>query len=784
MKYILANVLLIFSLNIFAQATVIGKVVDKNNNVLFGANITTALFEGTITDFKGNYKLNLKEGNIELSVSSIGYKTQKLNFTIKNGETKTLNFTLIEEKIEIEQTIIYGSKRGKSIQEEIQSVEVIKPEMLENNNVTDGLQAVELISGVTVLDGQMSIRGGSGYAYGVGSRVIAVQDGVPVLSPERDEINWDFIATENIEQIELIKGGGAVQYGSSALNGVLSTNSKWAKTKSETKISLYNTFIGKPRIKEAVWWKDNSTYFEIPHTTGITFVHRRKMKKNVNMVFSGMLHSFQSHLKNDFNERFRFNFNIKHTSEKFEGLSLGLYALTLYKNDGFFFIWQGYDKGRYLPLADYGKRYSYNMLHPFINYYDKKGNTFKYNGSIYYDAKITDKDIRSIRTYNDFQYLRKFDFNLKTNLGVTFENYFVKAPGLRKNYFKEDKYAWFNGAKYAIYLLGDYKINKFNFSGGIRYGIIQLEKEVLSSKPTFNLGANLKLSKTEYLRFSFAQSFRLPSIAERYVDESLGPINIFPNPEIKPETGYTSEIGYRKELHNKKWQGFADVAIFWTEFNDMIEFHFGNYSENSDTLALGFRTENIARARIFGWEFNFEEKGKIGNVEISTKLGYTYAYGVDLNKNKEAKNVFKTIGNAFKAIYITDTQHEQFERSPNSHRPNNPLYGILKYRSRHNFKLDINAKFKRISIGTNLLYLSYLDNYDEIFKTMIPDIARYMKEQNYKGEFVMDVRIGYAVKDKAQFSFIVKNVFNNDYALRPSKQNAPINYTFKSNFNF
>ena len=108
----------------------------------------------------------------------------------------------------------------------------------------------------------------------------------------------------------------------------------------------------------------------------------------------------------------------------------------------------------------------------------------------------------------------------------------------------------------------------------------------------------------------------------------------------------------------------------------------------------------------------------------------------------------------------------------------------MKYRSRHNFKLDINAKFKRISIGTNLLYLSYLDNYDEIFKTMIPDIARYMKEQNYKGEFVMDVRIGYAVKDKAQFSFIVKNVFNNDYALRPSKQNAHINYTFKSNFNF
>ena len=784
MKYYFITLISAFiSISIFSQTKIIGKVVDNDGEPLFGVNITTALYEGTVTDFDGKYLLIVKDGDVELSISSIAYKTQKYNFKIGKNEVKTMNFTLIEQNIEIEQTIVYGSKRGKSVQEEIQSVEILKPEILENNNVTDGLQAVELISGVTVLDGQMSIRGGSGYAYGVGSRVIAVQDGVPVLSPERNEINWDFISTENIEQMELIKGGGAVQYGSSALNGVLSTSSKWAKKKSETKISLYNTFIGQTRMQEAVWWRNKTSYFQIPHTSGLTFVHRRKMKKNVNIAFSGMLHSFQSHLKNDFNERARFNFNIKHSPEKIEGLTLGLYAMTLYKNDGFFFIWQGYDEGRYLPLADYGKRFSYNMLHPFVNYYDNKGNSFKYNGSIYYDAKITDKNIKSLRVYNDFQYQRKFDINLKTNIGITLENYFVKAPALRNNFFK-DEYGWFKGAKYAVYLLGDYKLKRFNFSGGIRYGIIQLEKTILSSKPTFNFGVNYKASKTDFLRFSFAQSFRLPSIAERYVDENLGPINIFPNTEIKPETGYTSEIGYRKELHNKKWKGHADVAIFWTEFDNMIEFHFGNFAEQEDSLKLGFRAENIARARIFGWEFNLEEKGKIGNVELSTRLGYTYAYGVDLNANKEAKNVFKTVGNAFKAIYISDKKHEQFERNPNAHRPGNPLYGILKYRNRHNIKLDIEAKYKRFSIGTNMIYLSYLDNYDEIFKVMIPGINQYMQEQHYKGEFVLNLRVAYTIKDKAHFSFIVKNVLNNDYALRPSKQNAPINYTVKTSFSF
>lgn len=779
-------ILFLFSFSIvFSQTSISGKISDKNGMPVFGVNVFTDRTEGTVTDFDGKYFLEVKEGVFEIDFSSIGYLTQKQTVEIAKDESKIINLVFFEEEIKIEQTIVYGNKRGKLLQEEVQSVEILKAEMLENNNVTDALQAVELISGVTVLDGQMSIRGGSGYAYGVGSRVIAVQNEVPVMSPERGEINWDFIATENVEQMELLKGGGGVQYGSSALNGVLNIRSAWAKKKEETTVSLYNTFIGNPRIKKSNWWKKETTYKSMPHRLGFTFVHKRKLKNNVDITFSGMLHSFQSHLKEEFNDRIRFNFNIRHRSDKYEGLTLGLYSMSMYRNDSFFFIWEGNKEKQYLPSAVFAKEYSYNMLHPFVSFYDKKGNSFKYNGSIYYDARITNKNIKSINVYNDFQYRKKFHSTLSSILGFTMENLLVKAPALRDVYFPDDEYGWFSGSKYGLYLLGDYKIKKLSISAGARYEVISLENKLLSSKPVFNLGFNYKASNKNYFRLNFAQAFRLPSIAERYVDESLGDINIYPNPEIRPETGYTSEIGYKRMLKNKKWKGFADISIFLTEFDDMIEFHFGDYSNEQDTvLKFGFRAENVSRARIFGWEFNVEQTGKIGLVYVSTRIGYTYAYGVDLNANTYAKNILHTVGNAFKGIYVNDEKHKNFEAAPGLFRPKNPLFGILKYRNRHTLKWNLDATFKRFSLGTNLAYYSYIDNIDNVFRAMIPGVRESREEQNYNGELIVNVRGAYKIKDKVDFTFSVNNVFNNDYSLRLGKQNAPINYTLKSKFYF
>lgn len=776
----------LIGLHAVAQGTIQGKITDEKGEALFGVNVITDKMEGTSTDFDGNYSLNVKAGAFTLELSAIGYEIQEHKLNIADGQKIYLNYQLKEEELEVESIVVYGSKRARTLEEEIQTVEVLDATILEKNNVTNGVEAVELLSGVTVLDGQMSVRSGSGYAYGVGSRVMLAIDELPMLTPEREEINWDVIPTENIEQMELQKSGGGVEYGASALNGVLNVRSKWAKKKHETEIGLYNSVVGEPLLDGMKWWKNEKNYFNKPHKSGLSVTHRSKLKKNVDITFSSVLHSFQSHLKGEFNNRFRGNFNLRYRPEKAEGLSLGFYSMAMYRHDSFAFIWKGNKEKAYLTSASYAKRYAYGLLHPFASYYDKKGNTFKYNGALYFDKMTLKGSLNnSLNVYNDFRYQRKFKFNLNIVLGATAENKFVQAPALRSKYFPNDTEGWFTGGKYGFYALADYKIKSWNFSAGARYDLVNFIGKVLSSKPVFNAGINFKASKNDFLRFSFNQSFRIPNIAERYVNESLGPVKIYPNPDIKPETGYNFEIGYKRMLNYKKAKGYIDIALFWTEFDNMIEFNFGNHATPEDTVPLlGFKAENVARARILGFEISADETIEYKAFTFMAYLGYTYAYGVDLNQNAQAKNLLYAVGASARAFAPTLAQKEAFENNPTGNLGNNPLAGMLKYRFRHTFKADLSVEYKNATFGTNMAYYSYMDNVDQIFKIFIPGVAEDRANEEFKGKFILDLRAGYTLNQQLKFNFIVENVLNTYYALRPSKPSAPRTFTLQTKFSF
>ena len=56
----------------------------------------------------------------------------------------------------------------------------------------------------------------------------------------------------------------------------------------------------------------------------------------------------------------------------------------------------------------------------------------------------------------------------------------------------------------------------------------------------------------------------------------------------------------------------------------------------------------------------------------------------------------------------------------------------------------------------------------------------------FKGDFIVDVRAGYFVgkNDEMKISFIVKNLTNHEYSLRPGLIDAPRNYTVRFDFKF
>ena len=124
-----------------------GKVVDRNNNPLFGANIILkGTFMGSTSDFDGLYRIdNIEPGKYTLMISYIGYKSQEIELYISKFEDTD------DEEEDTESS--FSSKLGIDEEEEIEEIdedisEVLKAPFHENINfslVEDALETEQVV---------------------------------------------------------------------------------------------------------------------------------------------------------------------------------------------------------------------------------------------------------------------------------------------------------------------------------------------------------------------------------------------------------------------------------------------------------------------------------------------------------------------------------------------------------------------------------------------------------------------------------------------------------------
>lgn len=773
-KFSLSIILFLSFLSVsFAQtATVRGTISDsKDGELLEGANVIQLPSNGTTTDAKGNYELKVTPGEVLLVISYLGMKADTQHFTVKDGEVKIVNKKLGNGPVELQTIVVGENKVGIKLQKATQSVDVVKPRMLESNNITNLQQAVTKIPGVTVLDGQMSIRGGSGYAYGSGSRVMLVIDEMPLMTADRGDIEWPFIPVENIEQMEVNKGASSVQYGSSALNGVINVTTAYARDTPVTKFTVFYEGMDKPPVDSFRWWKRDGKVFQNPNTMGVSFLHKQKFGA-VDFVISGMMQGSQSHLQSEYDHFARFSSKIRWQPAKLKRLTLEVSANLLYRKSGFQFYWQ--DAGHpYISASGVtlNERYFHAYIDPKIRYVDKGNNQHKVYGRIYRQNNIDgETDFWIYRA--EYQFRHDFGKIGRILCGVNNEHWIVKDGTL--GHHKAD----FGGG----FLQGEVNYKWLTFSAGVREEFVRLDSAITPTIPVFRAGFNFEIRKYNYIRASFGQSFRVPSIGERFVVYQLAGIEIRPNAHINPESGFTAELGYKRSLKIGNWLGYLDAVVFWTEFRNMIEFKFNVELDTNYNTHLYFQSQNVARARIFGWELSAYGEGKIGPVDFTTMFGYTYFYGVDLNDTMygAAKRNAK-VGN-----FILDAfTHFSLPTAKSDHDWDSVTAGMLRYRNPHTFKADFDFIFiNKIHLGTSFQYYSYMGQIDKVFGIFIPDINRLRRENRNKGDFIWDLRAGYDINRNVSLNFLVKNVMNSNYAIRVAKPDKPRSYTVQLVVNF
>jgi hypothetical protein len=234
------------------------------------------------------------------------------------------------------------------------------------------------------------------------------------------------------------------------------------------------------------------------------------------------------------------------------------------------------------------------------------------------------------------------------------------------------------------------------------------------------------------------------------------------------------------------------LAFFWQEYKNFIEYNVGvwdnKYSngnqifpdslEISPGLVLGPRAINIENARIAGYEISVISGGKIGPVGLSINGGYSYNFPG--KKDNDTGSAHYTTGQFFKDVFAYNGKRVDSANLPK----------LLSYRIRHLVRADVEISYWKAYLGATFYYASTPEKVPVFFKAVSTFIfqdgeavEKYL-DKHGNGDFAMDLRAGIKFTSHFSMGFIVKNVTNNLYSLRPGRPEPLRNYTLQFRYNF
>ena len=245
LRFVLTLAFALFAMGISAQTKV--TVVDATGEPLIGASvIEKGTQNGGITDFDGNFTINLKGSGHIVVVSYIGMKTKEVNVSGKSQ----VNVTLEDDATTLNDVVVigYGSVKKKDL---TGSVSTVNSETLQAVPVANASEALTgKMPGVQITttegspDAEVKIRVRGGGSITQSNDPLYIVDGFPVESISD-------IPSNDIEDITVLKDASSTAiYGSRGANGVILVTTKSGK-EGKTKVS-YNAYYSWKKIAKKI----------------------------------------------------------------------------------------------------------------------------------------------------------------------------------------------------------------------------------------------------------------------------------------------------------------------------------------------------------------------------------------------------------------------------------------------------------------------------------------------------------------------------------------------------
>lgn len=464
--------------------------------------------------------------------------------------------------------VVTATRYEKSDAEIPAATQTFTEEQIEQTGADNLQVALQYLDGV--IDAGMGPNGTSissmttkNVIRGVSNGTVVMINGTPINW--RTNYNLENIPTSAVERVEVVRGGGAVLYGSQATGGVINIITK--KTlPNEVKVGLGN----KGRQEYAV--TANAGDLSIAYTynkwgkLGYVSSSDSSIKPEKTRVPVEMKQRFFGSEKNDFLATYKLNDHADFLYNHDESASRWAYTYTGITDPDYEDM---NDHPRYIRRYENDKdflQFNFHGLdgisgHVFYNY-----NTLKTHGTDYYSS--TGKKYAAPKAVRGQEKNKTYGYDVQKVWDGNPDQTFLIGTSLVRETFENET--------------SDTGRNIISAFGSWERNLTAKDVLTLSGRGTWTTGGiqnfhNFsgqaqylhKLDNTQSLYASVGQSFVLPTFSQLYSREQAGGIsNIIGNPDLKPQKGLHYEAGWKKEETNRQYK----VALFTEKIDDNISY--------------------------------------------------------------------------------------------------------------------------------------------------------------------------------------------------------------------
>jgi len=600
-------------------ADVKGVIVDnESNEPIIGANISVlGTLIGDITDRKGNFHIKSSKDSLLIEIQYAGYEKKSIFVSSLNPvkiELKRLTYHSNE-------LIVSANKKTESIQNVPISVSLIKSEDFSTRNITSIDYALQYVPGVEVNQDNVSIRGSSGFSFGIGTRTIFLQDGFPLLSADNNDIKFDIIPILLIDRVEIIKGAGSALYGTSALGGVINVLTAKPSFNPMLRARLYSGLYDSPKYEQ--WnWSDKSLIDK-----GLDLAYSQKFG-DYGIMGSASMFSRDSYKRYDKLERLSMFLKQLYDFSEKTNVELAINYSTSKTDDWVY--WNSLDSALIPPTGtDESIAITSNKL--------AVSSSLKHilNESSFMNIRLGlfNTYFSNMLAIDNIEYREStgntYFFETQYSNSLNDENSLITGIESRINQVSSFTY----GDNIQT-ILGAYaQLENKSISNLIATIGIRTDKELLDTIDTKfqyspKIGLNYTLSEDITLRSSYGRGFRTASLAERFASVQFQGFNVIANPELKSEISQSLELGLSYDIINSTDYLKLDISSFYNRYDDLIEPTF----ENNSQAVIKFM--NIIEAEISGIEIDMTFKTE---ENFTLKSSLTYLNPKNIVENKDLK---------------------------------------------------------------------------------------------------------------------------------------------------